>query len=221
MKTSSFECRYNMGLRDRRGTLRWVSGACELELELDSCRDVLFLHTLFEHDYILCGSFDLPATSMPAIIAPYYTLEDIDRAAVLSSGEGGETAVLRLLAQATTRDYASVCLPLTTDAWRARWHDMCVLSSVPGLGTDVGGPHVVRGTDGSDTGVGGINGAEERTRDQEQGTMSEEITGLRPDAGSNAAVVQKTNATRAEMWRTAPAFAREEVTVTRLGECDF
>jgi hypothetical protein len=154
---------------------------------------------------------------MPAVIAPFYTLDDINRATVLPIDDSGETPVLRLLAQATAREYESVCLPLTTEAWRSRWHDMCVLSSVPSLGTDIGGP------DGAGPAGGATDrapGAEEQIRNQEPGTAAEEVAGLGPDTSQNASVGNKTSAARVELWRTAPAFAREEVTVTRLGECD-
>jgi protein arginine N-methyltransferase 5 len=105
--------------------------------------------------------------TMPVVIAPYETPEDIERAAVLPNGNNGdaETPILRLLAQASARGYESMCLPLTTDTWRARWHSMCVLSGAPEV---------------------------------------EEA--------------DKENAMRAEIWRNAPAFNSNEVTVTRLGE---
>lgn len=104
--------------------------------------------------------------TMPVVIAPYETTEDIERAAVLPIGNSAnaETPILRLLAQASARGYESMCLPLTTDTWRARWHNMCVLSGAPEV---------------------------------------EEA--------------DKENAMRAEVWRNAPAFNLDEVTVTRLG----
>jgi type II protein arginine methyltransferase len=158
---------------------------------------------------------------MPAVIAPFYTPEDITRAGVLPS-EDGETPVLRLLAQATARGYESVCLPLTTDAWRTRWHDMCVLSSssVPGVGTGTGGA--------ADADRGGT---EERDRERERVTDAETMTdadaeidadaptdaGAGTNLGQDSHARDRANATRAEVWRSAPAFAREEVTVTRLG----
>jgi hypothetical protein len=112
---------------------------------------------------------------MPAVIAPFYTSDDIARASVIpapAAGSGPPAAsavgspVLTLVAQAAARGYESVALPLTTEPWKDRWHGMCVLS--------------------------GAGEGEDRELDQE-------------------------NARRAEVWRTAPTFTRDEVTVTRLG----
>jgi protein arginine N-methyltransferase 5 len=172
-----------------------------------SVNDASVLRTLSRSR--LSAALDNGLEAMPAVIAPFYTLDDIDRAATLPSDDGGETPVLRLLAQATARNYDSVCLPLTTEAWRRRWHDMCVLSSVPSLGTEGGGPDAAGRMDGGAR-------AEERDMDQEPDTTLGEAASRGPDTP----VVDKTSAARAELWRTAPAFIREDVTVTRLGECN-
>jgi protein arginine N-methyltransferase 5 len=111
---------------------------------------------------------------MPAVIAPFYTSDDIARASIIPAPAAGpspaasavDSPVLTLVAQAAARGYESVALPLTTEPWKDRWHGMCVLS--------------------------GAGEGEDRELDQE-------------------------NARRAEVWRTAPTFTRDEVTVTRLG----
>lgn len=80
-----------------------------------------------------------------------------------SSSAEGETPILRTIADARAKDYAGVCCPLTTEAWRERWRGMCLLP---------------------------MN-----------------------DAHDKIAIERK-----AEAWRSTPAFERDEVTLTRLGE---
>lgn len=46
---------------------------------------------------------------------------------------------LRAVAAARTKGYDAVCIPLTTDRWRMRWRDMCLLSSTPDLESEEGG----------------------------------------------------------------------------------
>lgn len=75
-----------------------------------------------------------------------------------------DSPVLKLVSETRSKGYDLVCLPLTTEKWKTRWRDMCILPS------------------GSD-----------RDRD----IHAEE---------------------RAEAWRAGPAFKRDEVTMTRLGE---
>lgn len=99
------------------------------------------------------------SAGIAALIAP----DDIRRAAEQPDALHA-TPVLKLLAQAKAKNYETVCLPLTTAAWRARWRGMCLLPS---------------------------------GQDRDMDALAEQ---------------------QAEAWRSQPAFLREEVTVTRLGE---
>ena len=81
-----------------------------------------------------------------------------------SSSAEGETPILKAIADARTKDYAGICCPLTTDAWRERWRGMCLLPM---------------------------------------------------HDGHDKVAIEK----NAEAWRSAPAFERDEVTLTRLGAC--
>ncbi|KAF8896284.1 PRMT5 arginine-N-methyltransferase-domain-containing protein [Infundibulicybe gibba] len=59
-----------------------------------------------------------------AAISTYLTLEDISNAPRDSKYA---TPVLKLTADAQDKGYDIVCLPITTDKWKQRWTDMCVL----------------------------------------------------------------------------------------------
>lgn len=63
---------------------------------------------------------------MSAGIAALITHDDIRRASD-APDERFATPVLKLLSQAKTKNYETVCLPITTPQWRARWRGMCIL----------------------------------------------------------------------------------------------
>jgi protein arginine N-methyltransferase 5 len=48
-----------------------------------------------------------------------------------------ETTVLRLVAEARSKGYDLICLPLTTEKWKSRWRDMCILPSEADRNRDV------------------------------------------------------------------------------------
>ncbi|KAI0956054.1 hypothetical protein AcV7_006562 [Taiwanofungus camphoratus] len=51
-----------------------------------------------------------------------------DLAAVSPHLDGSEnTPVLKAKAEARAKDYDAICCPLTTEKWRTRWRDMCIL----------------------------------------------------------------------------------------------
>lgn len=72
------------------------------------------------------------------------------------------TPTLRATASARAKGYDGVCLPLTTDKWKAHWKDLCLLPD---------------------------------------------------DENPDKAMLEQ----RAEQWRANPVFARDEVTITRIG----
>ena len=72
------------------------------------------------------------------------------------------TPTLRAVTTARSKGYDGICVPLTTEKWRTRWTDLCLLPD---------------------------------------------------DENPDKAALEQ----RAEQWRANPAFAREEVTLTRLG----
>jgi protein arginine N-methyltransferase 5 len=61
--------------------------------------------------------------------APVSTVITSDEIATLSAeGNSTETTpVLKLIADARSRGYDSVCVPLTTGAWKDRWAETCIL----------------------------------------------------------------------------------------------
>lgn len=101
--------------------------------------------------------------TMSTRIANCVTHDDLARTAQGALGSFN-TPVLKLKADAR-QHYDSVCLPLTTAAWRDLWRELCI-----SLSSD----------------------HDERSKEAEQ---------------------------RAERWRANPSFERDEVTMTRLGEC--
>ncbi|KAH6908994.1 shk1 kinase-binding protein 1 [Coprinopsis sp. MPI-PUGE-AT-0042] len=58
-------------------------------------------------------------------LAASLTLEDISDPS--SQDTEHETPVLRVVAEARSKEYDVVCMPLTTDAWKERWSNMCLL----------------------------------------------------------------------------------------------
>ncbi|KZT07625.1 PRMT5-domain-containing protein [Laetiporus sulphureus 93-53] len=59
-------------------------------------------------------------------ITKHISLEDL---AVISerSNVSGETPVLKAVAEAQAKDYSAICCPLTTEKWKTRWQEMCLL----------------------------------------------------------------------------------------------
>ena len=96
-------------------------------------------------------------------LSSFVSLEELESVAA-SKDPNYESPVLKLISETRSKGYHLVCLPLTTEKWKRRWRDMCILPS-------------------------------EFHRDRD--VQAEE---------------------RAEAWRAGPAFQREEVTMTRLGE---
>ncbi|KAF8071731.1 shk1 kinase-binding protein 1 [Lyophyllum atratum] len=60
-----------------------------------------------------------------AALSTFLTLEDISNAAVDTVPY--DTPVLKLLAEARSKGYDAISLPLTTEKWKKRWSDMCLL----------------------------------------------------------------------------------------------
>jgi protein arginine N-methyltransferase 5 len=60
-----------------------------------------------------------------AAIATLVTHDDISHASPLRTGEG--SPVLKLTTEARSKGYQSVCIPLTTEKWKARWTETCLL----------------------------------------------------------------------------------------------
>ena len=48
-----------------------------------------------------------------------------------------ESLVLRLVAETRSKGYDLICLPLTTEKWKIRWRDMCILPSESNRDRDV------------------------------------------------------------------------------------
>jgi protein arginine N-methyltransferase 5 len=61
-----------------------------------------------------------------AAISTILTLEDISNA-YNNEDATYETPVLKLVAEARSKGYDVVCLPITTEKWKRRWTDMCLL----------------------------------------------------------------------------------------------
>lgn len=68
---------------------------------------------------------------MTSLIA-HITLADLVKTALSlspagSNGTADETPVMRSIAEARSKGYEYIGLPLTNDSWRTRWQDMCLL----------------------------------------------------------------------------------------------
>lgn len=72
------------------------------------------------------ASWDIAAT-----ISTLFTLQDISNASAIYD-EKDETPVLQMIAAARSKDYDAIAMPLTTEMWKKRWSDMCLLP----LGSD-------------------------------------------------------------------------------------
>lgn len=63
-----------------------------------------------------------------AAISTFLTLKDIAGASSTHPNEQThETPVLKLGADARSKRYDAICMPLTTDEWKRRWTEMCLL----------------------------------------------------------------------------------------------
>ncbi|KAJ7284936.1 shk1 kinase-binding protein 1 [Mycena rebaudengoi] len=71
-----------------------------------------------------------------ASVSTLLTLEDISKASN-SAQVDNSTPVLTLSTQARSKGYDRVCLPLTTDKWKKRWMDMCLLPDGTDIHTDM------------------------------------------------------------------------------------
>ncbi|KAL0570210.1 hypothetical protein V5O48_011747, partial [Marasmius crinis-equi] len=67
-----------------------------------------------------------------ASISTRITLSDIVQAKNSPEPPTHETPTLQLVSESREKGYDSVCLPLTTDAWKKRWTDMCILPDSKG-----------------------------------------------------------------------------------------
>ncbi|KAJ7637720.1 PRMT5 arginine-N-methyltransferase-domain-containing protein [Mycena polygramma] len=72
-----------------------------------------------------------------AYISTLLTLADISKAAQEPPKPDAATPVLALSAQARSKGYDLVCLPLTTDKWKKRWTEMCLLPTGTDLDADM------------------------------------------------------------------------------------
>ncbi|KAF8899935.1 shk1 kinase-binding protein 1 [Gymnopilus junonius] len=66
---------------------------------------------------------DTSAWDPHATISTYLTLEDIAK----TSNEQYETPILKLVADSKQKGYKRLCIPLTTEKWKKRWSEMCLL----------------------------------------------------------------------------------------------
>ena len=66
-------------------------------------------------------------TSRWATVATFLTAEDIADA-TLSHDTQFDTPVLQVISEAHAKGYETLSIPLTTEKWRKRWSDMCLLS---------------------------------------------------------------------------------------------
>lgn len=69
------------------------------------------------------ASWDTSAT-----ISTFLTHDDIQKAAANLDQEH-QTPVLKLVAEARSKGYDVICIPLTTENWKKRWEGMCLVPS--------------------------------------------------------------------------------------------
>ncbi|KAJ6513332.1 PRMT5-domain-containing protein [Mycena sanguinolenta] len=72
-----------------------------------------------------------------ASISTLFTLEDITKAAKAPPKPDASTPVLALSGEARSKGYDLVCLPLTTEKWKKRWTEMCLVPSGVDLDADM------------------------------------------------------------------------------------
>lgn len=56
------------------------------------------------------------------------TLDDLARVSI-QGDPNYDSAVLKLVSETRSKGYDLICIPLTTDKWKTRWRDMCILPS--------------------------------------------------------------------------------------------
>ena len=59
-------------------------------------------------------------------IVTFVTIDDIQHTPV-AKDDSVQTPVLNLSAEARSMGYQGLCLPLTTENWKARWEETCLL----------------------------------------------------------------------------------------------
>ncbi|KAJ7494686.1 PRMT5-domain-containing protein [Mycena galericulata] len=72
-----------------------------------------------------------------ASVCTLLTLEDISKASSGPPKPDAPPPVLALSTQARSKGYDLVCLPLTTDKWKKRWTEMCLLPTTTDLDADM------------------------------------------------------------------------------------
>jgi protein arginine N-methyltransferase 5 len=72
-----------------------------------------------------------------ASISTLLTHSDIQKASNEPHTPDASTPILALSAQARSKGYDLVCLPLTTEKWKTRWTEMCLLPTGTALHADM------------------------------------------------------------------------------------
>lgn len=68
-----------------------------------------------------------------AAFVSHVTLDHLGRLAQPDPEDlSGKTASQKATAQARAKGYDGICLPLTTDQWKARWRELCLIHAEPG-----------------------------------------------------------------------------------------
>lgn len=63
-----------------------------------------------------------------ATLSTSFTLDDLSKASQkFQSSDTYETSILKLIGDAQDKGYKRVCMPLTTEKWKKRWSEMCLL----------------------------------------------------------------------------------------------
>ncbi|KAF8656778.1 hypothetical protein AX16_002330 [Volvariella volvacea WC 439] len=82
-------------------------------------------------------------------ISIFLTHEDIQKAMQISvaAARNEDTPVLRLVQDARSQGYDTVCVPLTTEDWKKRWSEMCLLPSNASEGDKERNPSIEKQTE--------------------------------------------------------------------------
>lgn len=65
-----------------------------------------------------------------ATLSTSFTHDDLSKASYSfqpSDSETDQTFVLKLIGDAQDKGYKRICMPLTTEKWKKRWSEMCLL----------------------------------------------------------------------------------------------
>ena len=130
----------------------------------------------------------MPTADSAASIATLLTHADLTHSSKTSSSSSG-SPVLRLVQEANAKGYETVCIPLTTQRWKARWEDMCLAPSPSSSSSS-------------------IAGMTDKAKKRESRRDSRAIHLQQRDMRAEK---------RAEQWRLRPVFEKDEVTITQLG----